>query len=498
MTEHFPILLVLVPLIAAVSIPLLARAHRSIPWLVTMLSSALAFLVSIALLVRVLSEGRISYWLGNWPPPWGIEYAVDYLNGFVLVVVSFIALMVAIYSRNSIEKELLRHRHTAFYSLFMLLVAGLLGIVITGDIFNLYVFIEISSLAGYALIASGTREKALTASFNYLILGTIGATFLIMGVGLLYMVTGTLNMADLGERLPELYESRVVLTALAFFSVGLSLKMALFPLHIWMPNAYTHAPSAVSSMLAATSTKVGAYALIRIMFTVFSVEFAASVPYETIFLILASIGILAGSILAIAQTNLKTMLAYSSVSQIGYIVLGAALINETALTGSIMHILNHALMKGALFMVVGIVVYKTGVEEISGLRGLGRQMPLTMAAFTVASLSMIGVPLTVGFVSKWYLALGAIEAGMWFIVPVILISSVLTAVYFWRIIESIYFDKGAAASGPVIPDISEAPAGMLVPTLIVAALCVVFGITAYYPAYIARLAASALLGGGAI
>ena len=386
MTEHFPILLVLVPLIAAVSIPLLARAHRSIPWLVTMLSCALAFLVSIALLERVLAQGRISYWLGNWPPPWGIEYAVDYLNGFVLVVVSFIALMVSIYSRRSIEKEIHEHRHTAFYTLFMLLVAGLLGIVITGDIFNLYVFIEISSLAGYALIASGTREKALTASFNYLILGTIGATFLIMGVGLLYMVTGTLNMADLGERLPELYESRVVLTALAFFSVGLSLKMALFPLHIWMPNAYTHAPSAVSAILAAISTKVGAYALIRIMFTVFDVEFATSVPYAKIFIILASAGILAGSILAIAQTNLKTMLAYSSVGQIGYIVLGAALLNETALTGSILHILNHALMKGALFLVAGAVVLRTGAEDISALRGLGRRMPDTRAAFTAAAL----------------------------------------------------------------------------------------------------------------
>ncbi len=495
MTEHFPILLVLVPLLTAVCIPLLARAHRSLPWLVTMLSCAFALFVSIALLLRVLAEGRISYWLGNWPPPWGIEYAVDYLNVFVLVVVSFIALMVGIYSKRSIEKEILQHRHTAFYSLFMLLVAGLLGILITGDIFNLYVFIEISSLAGYALIASGTREKALTASFNYLILGTIGATFLLLGVGLLYMATGSLNMADLASRLPALYGSKVVLTAFAFFSVGLSLKLALFPLHIWMPNVYTHAPSAVSSMIAATGTKVAAYALIRITFSVFDVEFSRSVDFGSILLVLSSAAILAGSVIAISQTNIKMMLAYSSVSQVGYIVLGIALLNETALTGGIIHLLNHALMKGALFMVVGIVVYRTGVEDISGLRGLGRSMPFTMAAFTVASLSMIGVPLTVGFVSKWYLALGALEAGKWFIVPVILISSVLTAVYFWRIIEGIYFDRSAEASRP---EITEAPAGMLVPTLTVASLCVVFGVAAYYPAYIARLAASALLGGGSL
>ena len=402
------------------------------------------------------------------------------------------ALMVALYTPKTIRDEVPNEKETAFYSLYMLFVAGLLGIVITGDIFNMYVFIEISSLAGYALIASGKKREALTASFNYLILGTVGATFFIIGVGLLYMVTGTLNMADLASRLPELYDSKVVLTAFAFFSVGLSLKLALFPLHIWLPKVYTNAPSAVSTMMAATGTKVAAYALIRITFSVFDVEFSRNVDFGSILLVLSSAAIIAGSVLAISQTNIKMMLAYSSVGQVGYIVLGLALLNETALTGSLIHILNHALMKGALFMVVGIIVYRTGVEEISGLRGLGRSMPFTMAAFTIASLSMIGVPLTVGFISKWYLAVGALEAGMWYVVPVILVSSVLTAVYFWRIVEGIYFGK---AANPTI----EAPSGLLAPTMIVAALCVVFGVAASIPVSVARLAASALLsvsGGG--
>lgn len=491
--ESFPVLVVIVPLIIAAITPILRPLGRDVPWLLSVGASGFSFAVSLKLLESVYYRGPISYWLGGWQPPWGIEYALDTLNGFVLVVVSLVAFLVAVYSRNSVRSEIPEDKNVTFYTLYSLLTAGLLGIVITGDIFNMYVFIEISSLAGYAMIASGRKREALTATFNYLILGTVGATFIIIGVGLLYMVTGTLNIADLAVRLQPLYGSRVVLTAFAFFSVGISLKIALFPLHIWMPAAYTQAPSAVSSILAATSTKVGAYALIRVMYTVFGLEFDTGFEAFThILLFLASLGIIFGSVLAMAQTNIKTMLAYSSVGQIGYIVLGAAIANQTALAGGIIHILNHALMKGSLFMVVGIVVYRSGLQDISALRGMGRKMPWTMAAFTVAGLSMVGVPLTVGFISKWYLAIGALEAGMWYLLPVILISSVLTAIYFWRIIESIYFEKPIEGT----ENASDAPAGMLVPTLAMATLCIVFGIAASIPATLAKQAAAALLGGG--
>ncbi|MEJ2182418.1 MAG: monovalent cation/H+ antiporter subunit D family protein [Nitrospirota bacterium] len=505
LVEDFPVLVVVVPLVTAVLIPLLRLLRRDLGYWAALAASAASFVLSLFLLRGVLAHGRISYWLGGWQPPWGIEYVVDYLNGFVLVVVSFIAVLVAFYCKKSIEAEIPSGRLGVFYSAFMLLVAGLLGIVITGDIFNLYVFIEISSLASYTLIASGRRNEALTASYNYLILGTIGATFILLGVGHLYMVTGTLNMADLSHRLPELYGSTVVLTAFAFFSVGLSLKLALFPLHVWMPDAYATAPSPVSAILAATSTKVGAYALLRVMFSVFSPRFDAEVvPFMSILVVLGSVAVLAGSVLAIAQRDIKRMLAYSSVGQIGYIVLGAAMANRTAMTGSLLHILNHALMKGALFLVVGVVVYRTGILRIADLRGLGRKMPLTMGAFTVAALSMIGVPLTVGFVSKWYLALGALEAGMWYVVAVILLSSVLTAVYFWRIVESIYFGEPVAEESwaPAGPEGAasasgrEAPWSMLLPTLVMAGLCVVFGIATSVPVEVAHRAADMLLSRG--
>ncbi len=497
--ENLPILVIIIPLISAVIIPLLGKINRSAVWYFVLAVTFLSFLFSISLLNTVMINGRISYWLGGWKPPWGIEYVVDYLSGFVLVVVSFISFIVSLYSKKSVEKEIEGEKIPAFYCVYMLFITGLMGIIITGDVFNLYVFIEISALAGYALVAMGKKRTALIASYNYLILGTIAATFILLGIGYLYMVTGTLNMADLRVRLPMLYDSNVVRTAFAFFTVGLSLKLALFPLHIWLPNVYTHAPSVVSAIMAATSTKVGAYVLLRIMFTVFTVEFNIQVvPVTKILLIVSSVAIIAGSVIAVAQTNIKRMLAYSSVGQIGYIVLGAALANQLAMTGGLLHILNHAIMKGTLFLVVGAIVYKTGIEEISELKGMGKKMPFTMAAFTVGALSMIGVPMTVGFVSKWYLALGALEADMWYLIPVILVSSLLTAVYFWRVVEGIYFHPAPETRNPEptghTPMKDDAPVGMLIPMFILAGLCIIFGIAAYIPISIIPQAADMLLG----
>lgn len=438
--HHLPVLTIVVPLITAVIIPIIGRKSRLACWILATVVTCFALVSAILMLNTVVVGGNISYWLGGWAPPWGIEYAIDSFNGFVLTIVAFMAFVVCFYSRKSIELEIDKSKHSAFYSIYMLFVTGLMGIVITGDIFNLYVFLEITSLAGYTLIATSRNRGALMASFNYLILGTIAGTFILIGIGHIYMATGTLNIADLRERLPEFYHSTVVLTAFAFFTVGFCLKIALFPLHVWLPKVYGYAPSVVTALMAAVGTKVALYAMFRVMFGVFKIEFDMEiVPVTKILMVVSSLAIIVGSVLAIAQTRIKWMLAYSSIGQVGYIVLGASLTNHIAMTGSIVHMMNHALMKGSLFMVVGCLVYKMGIEDISEFRGLGKKMPFTMAAFTISALSMIGVPLTVGFVSKWHIAIGAIEAGMWYFVPVLLISSLLTAIYFWRIIERIYF-----------------------------------------------------------
>jgi len=492
MSDHLPALVIVIPLILAVIAPLAERLRSGMAWGIALFASFISFYISLLLARSVMADGRLVYNFGGWKPPVGIEYVVDYLNVFVMVVVSFIAFAGAIYAKNSVEKEIERHKWGVFYSIYLLFVAGLMGIVMTGDIFNLYVFIEISSLAGYALIASGRKRGGLLASFNYLILGTIGASFILIGIGYLYMVTGTLNMADLALRLPALYDSTVVRTAFAFFTVGISIKMALFPLHIWLPDAYSKSPSVVSAVMAATSTKVFAYVLIRIMFSVFGVEFDVEViPVTKILIVLSAVAIIAGSALAISQTNIKRMLAYSSVGQIGYIVLGVAIANEVSMSGSLLHVMNHALMKCSLFFVVGALVYRVGIEDVSAFEGMGRKMPFTMATFTIGALSMIGLPLTVGFVSKWYLVLGALDAGLWIIALVILASSLLTAIYFWRVVEGIYFREPSAGAS----EIAEAPVGMVAPAFVMALLCLFFGIFTQFPLSFTNKAAAMLLGG---
>ncbi|MCK4734358.1 MAG: hypothetical protein KAT65_18025, partial [Methanophagales archaeon] len=340
------------------------------------------------------------------------------------------------------------------------------------DVFNLYVFLEIASLAAYALIAAA-GGRSLKASYNYVILGSIGACFYLLGAGFLYSVTGTLNMHDLSLILPPLYGSRVVQAAFGFFIVGLSIKMALFPLHIWQPDAYTYAPSAVSVIIAAAMSKVSIYAFIRILFSVFTTEFIhIYVPITDVLSWIAAIAIIVGSVIAIMQSNLKRMLAYSSVSQIGYIVLGVALFStQWGLYGALIHILNHAITKGCLFMVAGAIIYRTGLRSIKDFEGLGKKMPYTCAAFTLAALSMIGVPPTVGFITKLCLVLASLEAVEYVYVAVILASTLLNLVYFWRVIERMYFVK-KEGEGENVHTIKkeEAPVSMVIPALVLGLL----------------------------
>jgi len=471
MIPQSPVLVVVIPLIFSFLNLLFGWWKKGLCYPITLVALALSFLASLHTLNIVITSGTIHYYLGGWNPPWGIEYVVDHLNAFVLVIVSFIAFMVAIYSKKSVEQEL-PEKIVYFYCLFLLQVTGFLGIVITGDMFNLYVFLEIASLAGYALIAVG-EDGAPFASFNYVIFGTIGACFYLLGVGYLYIVTGSLNISDLSQILPNLYHSKVVLVAFAFFLVGVSIKMALFPLHVWLPDAYTYAPSAVSALLAPLMTKVGAYVMIRIMFTVFEPYFSIElIPVTTILGWMAAAAILFGAILALAQIDLKRMLTYILVSEVGYITLGVALANRNGLTGAILHILNDAFMMLALFLVVGAIIYRSGKRKISQLRYLHRKMPLTMAVFVIAALSVIGIPPTCGFFSKWYLILGAIDANKWIFVAVLLVSSLLNVILFFRVIENVYLephDGDVVENHDIVVSVEEAPLTMLVPILITGA-----------------------------
>lgn len=332
----------------------------------------------------------------------------------MLVLITAVAAVCAPYARRSVAAEIPVEKAALFYAVYMLAFTGLLGIVATGDAFNIYVFLEISSLASYALISMGHDRRALMASFQYLILGTIGATFILIGVGLLYMMTGTLNIADLATRIPSVSNTRVVIAAFAFLTVGLSLKVALFPFHMWLPNAYTYAPSLVSAFLAATATKVGIYVMMRFVFTIFGATYAfETMPLAWVLIPFALVAMFVGSLVAIFQDDVKRLLAYSSVAQIGYIVLGIGIDSESGITASLIHLFNHGIMKGALFLALGAVALVQGGTLMKHMAGLGRRMPLTAAAIVIGGLSLVGVPLTAGFISKWYLVLTALNAGLW-------------------------------------------------------------------------------------
>ena len=494
--DHLPVLTVVIPLIAGFLTPIVGWIDRRLCWYWVMLTMFAVLLMTSSNLYTVITSGTIHYHLGGWTPPIGIEYVIDLLNGFVCIIIAFIGLMVGIYSIESITKEL-PNKIIPFYSIFLLLVTGLMGMTITGDIFNFYVFLEISSLTAYALIAMGDRGDGVVASFNYLIMGTVAASFILLGIGYLYAVTGSLNIADMQNLLPVIYDSKVVLAALAFFMVGFSIKVGLFPLHAWLPDAYTHAPSAASALIAGLMTKVGAYAMIRFMFSVFTPEFVIDITrMAEILTWAAALAIIVGSVLAIAQSDIKRMLAYSSISQIGYILLGVGLVNVIGMQGGLLHILNHSLMKCALFLVAGAIFYRTGIRNLHQFQGLGKKMPVTTTVFLIAGLSMIGVPGTVGFTSKWYLALGSIEAGQWIFVIVILISSLLNIVYFWRVFDNIWFGHPHEVEH-IKRD--EAPLSMLIPMVILAFLCIFFGLFAYYPLhYVLEPLSNALLGIGAL
>jgi len=489
MIAHLPILQVVIPLMAAPICLLLKRTQ--LVWLFSIIVSGLAFLISVLLLQQVMTTGVISYELGGWPAPWGIEYRIDKLNAFLLLIISAISTIVLFAAQVSISKEIPQNKQTLFYILYLLSLTGMLGIVATGDAFNVFVFLEISSLSAYALIAMGKDRRALWAAYQYLIMGTIGATFILIGIGLMYQMTGTLNMEDLSQRLPEVAQTRTVFTAFAFVIVGVCLKLALFPLHLWLPNAYAYAPSIVTAFFAATATKVAIYLLIRFTFSVFGLTFSfTTIPLQTLFMALGLVGIIIASTSAIYQNNIKHLFAYSSIAQIGYMIVGFSISTVTGLTATLLHLFNHALMKSAIFLALAAVMYRLGNVQLNSFHGLGRQMPLTMAAIVIGGLSLIGVPLTVGFISKWYLIIALLEQGWWPVAVLVLIGSLLAVIYVWRIVEVAYFKAPLVNAIPV----KEAPLSFLIPiwTLIVANIY--FGIDTRFSVQVAQAAAQSLFG----
>lgn len=487
--DQLPVLQTVVPFIAA---PVIAFVgSRSLSWYIAFVASAICLVISYLLLIQVLDGSYISYQIGGWAPPLGIEYRIDATNALVLFLISLIGTIALPYAKYSAAAELGDKGYTLFYACWMLCFTGLLGMVITGDAFNIFVFLEISSLSTYVLVAMGMNrdKRALTAAFNYLIMGTVGATFFVIGIGFLYMTTGTLNIGDLAERLADQGDNRTVQAGFAFIVVGMGLKAAMVPVHLWLPNAYTYAPSAVTIFLSATATKASIYVMLRFMFQVFGPAFGYATNLTLIvFISLALLAMFAASFVAIFQRDFKRMLAYSSIAQIGYMLLGIAMLNVHGLAATLVHMFNHGITKAALFMGVGALVLRVGSSFYDDIQGLGRKMPITGAVIVASGLSLIGVPGTAGFISKWVLVEAAFDKGYWPIAILIVLSSLLAVVYVWRVFEVLYLTAPTKEA-------SDPPLLMLVPMVIMGGACIWFGVFTELPLGTAYTAAEGLLSG---
>ena len=441
--NNYLILIVVAPLLSALLAGLFVWIKEKVSYYIALLGLFIAFFSAYKVMIHVIEFGTIQYKMAGWSPPMGIEYRIDLLNAMVLFVITGIAFLNLIASFKSVEKET-KDRTGSFYAIYLLFVTGLIGVTASGDLFNLYVLIEITSLTSYAMIALGDKNRAALSSLNYVFLGVIGASFYLLGVGYLYLATGTLNMMDLSKMLFKLNNSSIILTGFILCMVGVWIKMALFPMHLWLPNAYSYSPIAFSRVVAPLMTKVMVYVMIRLMISVFGFDYIFNtLNLADTIVWLASIAVIAGSVMALGQKDLKKMLCYIIICEIGYMVGGAWLGTKAGMTGAILHILNDALMTFALFLSVGSMAYTLSDVRFVDIKGLFAKMPWTMAGFVIAALSIIGVPPTCGFFSKWYLILAAFEKGSYHFAAALIVSSLICAVLFFKVFEICFFEKSS-------------------------------------------------------
>ena len=482
MSYQYPAIIFLIPFLTAICMPVVCRKNPDWCRPIALVAVFAMSLAALANLLDVLADGETRYVFGGWLSssntagmPIGIEWVNDDLASIMVVVISLLASVCVIYGGPVMPRSL-GTRVVHYHTLILLLISGLTGIVFAGDIFNVFVFLEVAALSAYALV--GVRGgRALMVSFRYLIMGTLGASFYLLGIVFFYAATGTLNMADMAQQLagkPGLMTSKAVIGGSTFMFIGLGIKMALFPLHGWLPGAYTHAPDAVSPILAALMTKVALYAWVRIMFWVLGA--GAEIGHVHVLSLLGVLGALAavvGALLALSQDDVKRMFAYGGISHIGLILIGVSQGNPTGFAGGMFYLINDAVMQAGLFFIAGAAIYQHQahtVEEWARLRGAS---PWMTAALVVLGMSMIGIPPTGGFFGKWYIILGAMEAGNYLAVGAVVLSTLLTMAYFQRLFVSVFRD--GQASPPAVRVETELSlrlsVGVTAVTIIILGLC---------------------------
>jgi len=426
---------VVIPLAGAFVNALLGRRVQGMPALAAVVITFALMGLSLWAARSVYMDGALLYPVGGWQPPVGIAMVLDGMTSFMLVTVNTVAFAIAVYSRDYME------RYTSkglFFTLFLLMLTGMNGVIVAGDLFNLYVFLEIAAVSSYALVAFGTERHELEAAFKYAVMGTVGSLFILLGIVLLYGYTSTLNLADMGLVLAEQGKHDLIAMVSVLFLVGFGLKAALVPFHSWLPDAHSSAPAPISAMLSGVLIKsLGIYALFRIFYNVLGMTPMVS----SVLMFLGTLSMVIGALLALGQRDLKRLLAYSSVSQIGYVVLGIGLGTPLGILGGLFHLFNHSMFKTLLFLNSGAVEYATGNRDLKRMGGLARKMPVTGTTNFVAAVSIAGIPPFGGFWSKLLIIMAAVQAGYLGYALWAALVSVLTLAMFARVMKNAFFGE---------------------------------------------------------
>jgi len=482
-----PVLLIAVPLGLAFAIPLFNLFWKATAKYIPLVALAFNLVVSLLLLTQVF-ENPVIVSIGGWRPPFGINLVAGPVGVLFSAIIALVGLLVSVYALDYIKEGPTEKYHM----LYLLLLTGATGVVLTGDIFNLFVFFEILCISSYALVAYLRDKAGIESAVKYLIQGAVGSSLLLIGIGLLYGLFGTLNMADIAQNIKSISPISVFVPMVLIIT-GLGVEAAIFPLNAWLPDAHSSAPSSISAILSGIAIEVGLYAVARVIFTIFGAS--------SIFLFLALLGILTllvGEMCAFSQNNIKRMLAYSSIGQIGLILFALAIATSYGVTGGLFQLVSHTLSKALLFLAVGYMIHQTGSLQISALEGMGKKMPLTCLAFTIGAFSLVGLPPFIGFPSKFLVvraALATKETYFCVLIGLALLGTVIEGAYFFRVVQVLYFypvryeksSNGVKGEKPN-PRRKEAPIIALISMFIFVALIVIIGI---YPKLVTDVLSSA-------
>ena len=490
-TNYLPFWATLVPILAAIPLYFIGRRSPNLrDWCAQGVTGLTLVLVAL-MYPSLRTHDLVGVSFPKILPPFGISFRVDMLGFLLALTAAGVWFLATVYSKDYMSHEGGGNR---YYPFMLLSLGGCLGVFLTGDFFSLFVFFELMSLAAYVLVIHEESPRAMAAGYKYLILTLIGGLALFFGIVIAFEVAGNVEIGP--DNFLFTQADSLALIAFISFLVGFGIKMGIFPMHVWLPDAHPVAPSPASALLSGIMLKTGAYGLIRVVYNVYGPELIANAGWDKTLLVLAAITIFLGSAVAIAQTDIKRRLAYSSIGQMGYVLMGLALLTENGLIGTVFHIFSHAMMKSTLFLCAGAMIFRTGKRKISDFAGIGYEMPITLTCFTLAALAMIGVPPFNGFISKLMLSMGALDAGKPGFVFLLILSSLMNGIYYLPIIISAFF--GVEKEKRIwAPPFTELKISMWMPIVLLALACLVFGLfPVNLPFQWAERAAKFLLGVG--